>query len=405
MWSRLEFSSPDTQIDDLIAINDEMIIPQSLSDLFFISTWNKEHGYLDYNHNSLFSIMEYAKNDLNKYFFCDELQETKKIVCKALSYEEDINLHTSEIAIFNNGTSAIFNILFCLKTYGIKSALLISPTYFTNIKVLKSLNVKSLFFLLKENDGFNYDMEKINTLVKQFNIDLIIVTDPLFGVGKSISQDNYQDLFKISRDNNLWILIDYIYGGLEWNTPHVLCNSWLIKHVKETPKAILCDSIAKKFFLNGIKYCFVYSNIELIKDLESQSVYVSGSLCFPQIRLVEKMLERQTLDYLKTMCDKIICSVSSNYTIVKTALLGTNIKIAQSDSGIFTLIGLPRKGFISINDIEIAKEIFVQSGILTIPHSRYNLKDLEYYFFRVNLAFSQGIIMKYISKLLLEFNN
>ena len=92
---------------------------------------------------------------------------------------------------------------------------------------------------------------------------------------------------------------------------------------------------------------------------------------------------------------KLLCSCSQK-----------GLLITKCKSGIFCLIGIP-KGLFEINktDDDISKIIMEKSNILTIPHSRYLMCSTYYYWFRVNLSYSQELLIPQIYKLLqIDFN-
>lgn len=170
--------------------------------------------------------------------------------------------------------------------------------------------------------------------------------------------------------------------------------------VLKSKYCILYESISKKIFLNGIKSAIIYSNPEIIRQINIDSEICQGGISFVQESLLNVIYEHRFKSSIIKTIQEAINYAQNNYNLIKTLLMDTDFLICKSNSGYFTLIAIPLKYFKNKDDKSIAKEICQKYNILTIPHSRYYFNLPNFYCFRVNLAQETFPLISGIKKLL-----
>ena len=368
---------------------------------FFISGWDKSEDIMNAPSN-LAEEAAHKQTGYNRYFFMSTIPEAKKRFCQDVFGVNDNNkINSNCISIAPNGTAGTFLSILAIKdVYGISNVLLISPTYYADINVVQTLGM-SLFFLQANPFCSNLiDFNKLEENILQNNIQLIIIIDPPLGTGIAIDMLTYSNIWNLARKYDIWVLIDYVYGGMEWERPVAIVNEKLLQMIIESPKAILIESISKRLFFNGAKNAVIYTNPRLVKVIEEMSESFIGSFSCVQYELFNQIYDRKNRQVVLMQIEKNIEYVKSTFELIKSTTLGYDILLSHANCGYFALIGVPIKRLGGLTDKQAAFCIADKTNILTIPHTRYLFDLKDYYCFRINLAMDRLSLVKSINLLL-----
>lgn len=384
----------DTGIEDLIEKANEETI--------FLSDWNKSDTILNFSDSIIDAAADKYRTYKNFYVFSDELQEVKKEFEECFS-DGTYKVNGTNYAIVSNGTSASFLALHAIqKKLGHIRALMISPVYFTYIRVLQDFKA-DMFYLEADMKKEEFlPMEAIEKEIKENDINLLIVNDPLFGSGISLSLNQYQHLGEICKKYNSYFYIDYIYGGMEWLQKAELQNYALIKYVVQNEHIVMTESLCKRIFLNGIKSGIVFANAEIIDDLEKTATSITGSMTYVQLEMFKELHKKENEQTIKDLIAETRRYCSETYQQLKTMLDGTKFDLLPCKSGNFCMMGVP-KASLKLSGNEAAAEIIEETNVLVLPHDRYLISSDEFFYFRVNLAVERNIIQEGVQKLLLKY--
>lgn len=385
----------DTNIDSLIdLINNETI---------FLSNWDTSKNELEFPDEIIEKALTESKRYKNCYAFSDEMDEFKPFYYSNLS-DNNSSEKIKKISIVSNGTTSTMLTLYSLKEkLGKLKVLLITPIYYTYIKILMKMNVE-IHYIQVDLNNISLPIIEIRKLISQKGINLLILNDPLFGMGISIKKHEYLELSGICNDLNCYFLIDYINGGLEWYEHTKTSNEFLVDISFNNKYIVFIESLCKRVFLNGIKNAVIIANEELSYTIEKNSVYLVGSIAYLQAIMFKQLYLYENKNVTISIINKNIAFCSRNYDIINNLLLLSNIKLLECNSGCFCLIGIPIKSQ-NQNSTEMSKEIFDKTNVLLIPHDRYLLFSDEYYYFRINLLLKQDYLINGIIKLKDIFDN
>lgn len=376
----------------------EIINPTKRNSSFFISDWDMRNPLFYDIPNCLTSDLNCKK--IKEYYFINEMSEYKDFFVSNQNLTEKSKDY---FAIFPNGTTAASITLDSLIYSQNASILLISPIYFTYIDILQQKDTNILFYQALNDYGKCFKIDEIYKIVCSSKIDIIILTDPLFGTGVSLSESDYKELSNLCIKLKITLMIDYIYGGMPWNIEN-------INLIKEQEFFCLCDdliilrSLSKNLFLNGAKTCLVYAPTNLIKQIEKESVFKIGSFSYSQINMFKNIYSKKNATDIRTLLCDIVTYCQKNYELILSIIASTDFNISPCQNGIFCLLGIPKKNFYSETDDEIAEQIENDINIITIPHSRYLFYSIDYYWFRVNLSLPQNELLSNINKLTLYYH-
>ena len=174
---------------------------------FFLSDWDLSAQ----NHKNIQQILNVAfgkgQNNAFRYLPADETYtELKYQILKHVSP----TIRSDNIALCSSGTSAIFaslNIL-CKR---IKKVLLCCPIYFLYYDILEFLDCEIVLYT--HNISTLIDINKVDEIIRDKGIEAIVITDPIFGIGLSISSDILHTLSALCLKYDIWLMVDGLYGG------------------------------------------------------------------------------------------------------------------------------------------------------------------------------------------------
>jgi len=388
-----EFAPLEFNIDEILDLNKK--------DTFFVSDWNKTEKLIDFPNNYLNPIKNNLVINKNRYYFSDEFQEEKYKFKNSIFKFYNKNINLNNFCILNNGTSGLFIIFLILKNLNNDKALVFTPTYFTHINVFNNIGIKCNFFNVNlVRTGMDIDFNRLENYIIKENINLLVVTDPLFGIGLSIGKENYEILISICKKYNIWIVIDYLYGGMEWDSDNHIFNECFFSFFEKYEKMVLVESISKRLFLNGMKWCIIYANNEIIQNIENLSVSFLGSLTCIQISLFHELYSMKNIKEINEIIHKNIINIKLCYEQIQAMLIGTDYFLSNSNSGYFTLMGIPYYRLNNTKGIKAAEFLAHKVKIITIPHERYGFILDDFYTFRVNLSLKKDELYYNISKML-----
>ena len=379
-----------------------IINPTLRSQKFFISDWDL-HNPQFYNIPSCFTNPTNLSEEIpaiKQYYFVNEMEIYKRYFAKNQKLPEEI---AKNISIFPNGTVAAYLILELLFEKGTLNSLLLSPTYFTYIDMLKKLHGSIYYYqVLDDNGNLKFDIAELEQQLISQRIELLIITDPLFGSGISLTEDFYTKIFNICHHLNIFIFIDYIYGGMPWNNNINLLSELNIFNHNEN--VFIFRSLSKNLFLNGAKTCLVYGPQRYISEIEKQSVYKLGSLSYKQLEVFLNLYSDNNKNIVETYIQNICNYCSINYEILSSLCVKTKVKLASCQGGMFCIMGIPKYCFRTLNDDKISEELSDKLNIITIPHSRYLFFSNKYYWFRINLSYPKEILLSNVNKIIQYIN-
>lgn len=380
-----------TDIKDILAL--------CKADSFFISSWDKSEHVLNFDKSILSdSINDYSH--INSYILSKDMGELKNIITKNFLCN-DIQLNDKYFTIVSNGTSAAFISLVQLFKCEVINFLFIGPIYFTYYQILNIFK-KNKFYLGIDlfSKNINIDLSNIEKEIENNNIEALVVTLPFFGSGISLELESIKKLIDLCDRKDVYLLIDYIYGNMKWNSQDYLHNYKLIDIVTKSKKCIMYESISKRIFLNGIKSSIIYSNDEIISKINQDSEICLGSLSYIQESLLNTIYNPINLSITTKSIKETLEYACNNYQLIRTMLMGTEILLSNANDGYFCLIAIPKYCFNNKEDKNIVSEIYEQCKIVTIPHSRYNYTKSGYYCFRINLVLETEKLLANIKKIL-----
>lgn len=365
---------------------------------YFISSWDKNDRILNIDAN-LVEQSIHQQEHKNTYIMSKDMDILKKQISSYLS-EQRIEISEGCITIVSNGTSAAFISLLQTFKRGATNFLFIGPIYFTYIHLLNIFRKKIYHYDVNLFEKITFDFTKLEKEIQKNSIHSLILIQPFFGSGIALNNSILEKFISLCEKQHIYLLIDYVYGNMEWDSFSHIHNTKLIQMACTSDFCILFESISKRIFLNGMKNAVIFSSKKFISDINIDSEICLGSISYIQESLLHTIYSSNNITNVNQFIINALDCASNNYDLLSSLILGTDLKLCKSTCGYFTLLGIPKIHFKSSKDQDIMNELYNKTGIVTIPHSRYYYNSSEYYCFRINLATDTYELLSAIEKLL-----
>lgn len=363
----------------------------------FLSDW-------DANFESIkmpkISFDEVTNRAIQKYYFWTDEENYKKNIIDYFKRTFSFEIPSETFTIAANGTSSLMIAMSALKEKGIQKILIFTPIYFSILNILDEMDFEVAEYNLSCENSFKIDFNKLENTVQTNNIEAIIINNPTFGTGIELTIEEIKKISSICNKYDIWFFMDYIYGGLPWDTDNnqnYIFNYPVYKAVHSANKHIFIESISKRIFFNGIKFALIFSQPDFMRRILRLSVFMVGSISIHQVELVKKIYSLPNHDELTYQIYKNAQEAQRNYMLIKNILKDSPCVLSDSMSGYFSIITIPKPE--NESDLIFAQKILNRTGVLTIPHSRYLLKNSSLYSFRINLLINRCDLINGVTKI------
>ena len=370
---------------------------QMFQQAYFLSDWNNTDAKRPYY---LFNqANEQVKKNIDTYFFpSDEIGQDK--IAQYNNSHRQTRISADNIVIASNGTSLLFFLIIDSVMNGNSVFLIFTPVYYTVIEIIRLFNLSAEIFEINfPYKQVNWDL--VNSIVQKRKINCLVITDPIWGSGLSLTNSDYKSLLKIANVNSCHIIIDNTRGGMKWNGKCNDAGCDVLGYIPNLKHFSIIDSPCKRLFLNGEKFAISYTEEKVKKRLDHLIEIISGSMSSIQVLLMQEIFKEESY---KETCETINANISkaiNNYELLNSALMGNNIVLSRPDNGYYAMLGLPRDTFEKQDDYHIFHELLFRFHTYSIPMSLSQCNNDQYYLLRINLLLPINTTIEVIRSLLL----
>lgn len=126
-------------------------------------------------------------------------------------------------------------------------------------------------FALDRAVGFQVDLEKLESVVRQGRYDMLIIVNPNNPAGTHIPRVRLEEMIsRLPRNTRIWMDEAYI--------DYVGANESLEKFASQSPNVIVCKSMSKVYALSGIRAAYLCANPGTLAVLQGHTAPWSVSL-------------------------------------------------------------------------------------------------------------------------------
>jgi aspartate/methionine/tyrosine aminotransferase len=174
------------------------------------------------------------------------------------------------ILVTGGAIAANFLVFYSLVEPG-DTVISIFPAYQQLYSVPKSLGAKVKLLILRENDQWLPDINKLSELVDK-RTKLIVINNPHNPTGSLIDTDSLKRICAVAEEAGAFLLCDETYRGL-----YVRPNDFVVSAVDISEKAIVTGSFSKSLSLTGLRLGWIAANSQIIEECKAHREYTTIS--------------------------------------------------------------------------------------------------------------------------------
>lgn len=288
-------------------------------------------------------------------------------------YQTEFPFTKDDFLITQGGTEA----LSLLYTYFNKilpkpfSALAFDPVY-ESYKYLPGI-FNTDFVSFSFEDDFSIDFEKLKVTCLENEVKVIFFGSPGNPFGKVWSKEEINSLLELSKQENIFIIIDAVYKELYYDQkPYIPLDQF-------NPNLFYTNSFSKLFSITGWRIGYLIAHQDHMQNIKSIHDYTG--LC------ASSVLQQAVVEYLKkydfgiSYVSNLREKLKNSYTYLSSELKKLGFQIPETKGGYFVWAKLPEK---YSDGFKFAIDLYDQEKVAVIPgeHFSENAKS----FIRLNIA-------------------
>ena len=143
----------------------------------------------------------------------------------------------------------------------------IVPTYQQHYSIPQSLGTKVNLVFLKEENNWLLDINELDYKVNR-NTKILCINNPNNPTGSVIPEYMMKEIIDIAKKNNVWILADEVYRGL-----NLTGNPYSKSFADMYEKGISVGSMSKTYSLPGLRVGWIAAREDLIDEINRHRQY------------------------------------------------------------------------------------------------------------------------------------
>lgn len=187
------------------------------------------------------------------------LMELRQAIAEKLKRENHVDYKATEVLVTVGLSEAVFAVLVALLEEG-DELLVPDPVWLNYINVPNLLGAKAVTYSLKEDNGYQMDLDEVRSKITPKTRGIVIVT-PNNPTGGVLEEDVLKELAEIAKANDLMVIADEIYERLVYDgAKHVSIAS--LPGMKE--RTFTMNGMSKAYAMDGWRLGYVAAPEEYI---------------------------------------------------------------------------------------------------------------------------------------------
>lgn len=239
-----------------------------------------------------YGMLKAIEEDKTVYTDNFGLLELRKEISKYLK-SKGINYEYDEICVTVGGSEALFSSLLSIINKGDK-VLIPTPAYPAYENIVKIIGGEVVNYEL--NDDFSLNFDILERLIKEEKIKYMLLSYPSNPTGAILSKNEYDNLIKLIKENNLTIISDELYEALCYDKYYSISMS---KDIIDN--IVYIGGFSKIFSITGIRVGFIATKKEKLHEIGKVHQYnVSCTNSIGQYGVLEGLKNGlHNVDYMK----------------------------------------------------------------------------------------------------------
>ena len=202
------------------------------------------------------------------------LMELRQAIADKLKRENNVDYKTTEVLVTVGLSEAVFAVLAAILEPG-DEILVPDPVWLNYINVPNLLGAKPVMYSLKEENGFQMDLEEVRSKITDKTRAVVIVT-PNNPTGGVLEEDVLKELADIAISNDLMVISDEVYERLVYDgAKHISIAS--LPGMKE--RTFTMNGMSKAYAMDGWRLGYVAAPEEYI--LTMNKFHQHNTTCAP----------------------------------------------------------------------------------------------------------------------------
>jgi aspartate/methionine/tyrosine aminotransferase len=235
----------------------------------------------------------------------------------------------------------------------------ILPTYQQHYSIPKSIGANVTTVFLKEENSWLPDLNELKSKVTQ-NTKIICMNNPNNPTGSVISDEMLNKIVDIARENDVYILCDEVYRGLEHNG--VVSKSI----VQLYEKGISTCSLSKIFSLAGLRLGWIVAPDDVMEKIIIQREYNTIS-----VSAIDDYFGAISIENKEKILSRNLPKILSGKKILLDWLSQENeIDCIEPKGGTTALLRYKK----DMKSVDLCKRLLSDTGVLFLPASTLEME-------------------------------
>ena len=327
---------------------------------------NLSQGFPDFeiDEKLIHCVEKSMKAGHNQYAPMPGLIQLRERIAEKIFKQYQIEYHPeSEITITSGATQAIFTAIAAFVKEE-DEVIIFTPAYDCYQPAIELVGGKPVFVQMKSPE-YKVNWDEVKKLISQ-RTRMIIINTPHNPTGTLLSEEDLQELDKITADSEIIILSDEVYEHIVFDE---LEHVSICKNKRLADRTLAVFSFGKTFHITGWKMGYCIGPKELMVEFRKVHQFNVFSSNHP--------LQHALAEYL-TDPDKYL-SLGGFYQnkrdVFLAAISNSRFKIIPSSGTYFQL--LDYSAITDENDVNFAERLVIEHGIAAIPVSVFYNSPLD----------------------------
>jgi len=316
-------------------------------------------------------LSKLATENLHQYAPGNGNNELLELLLK--KYQSEFIFTKNDFLILQGATEALSLLFIYFNKILPKSfsALAFEPVYESYNNLPQIFNTAFVSYPFQKD--LTVDFDKLENTCREKNVKIIFIGTPGNPFGKIWSKQEIDNLLKISKKLDIFVVFDAVYRDLYFEEePYIPLDQF-------NPNLFYVNSFSKKLSITGWRVGYLVAHQKHMKYIKPIHDYTG--LCAPSV------LQQAIVEYLKTnnYGQEYIASLreklKKSYTLLSTALKNLGFKVPETKGGYFVWAELPEKypdGF------KFAIDLYEEQRVAIIPGEHFSANAKNY--IRLNIA-------------------
>lgn len=235
----------------------------------------------------------------------------------------------------------------------------ILPTYQQHYSIPKSIGANVRCVFLKEENNWLPDLKELKAVINK-NTKLICMNNPNNPTGSVMPDDYLNEIVRIARENNVFILSDEVYRGQEH-------NGLISKSIADIyEKGISTGSMSKLFSLPGLRLGWIVVPDDVMEEIIKQREYNTIS-----VGLIDDYISALAIENKSKIMGRNLHKILEGKRVLKEWIdREKRINLVEPNGGTTALL----KYNVDIPSVELCKKLLKDTGVLFLPGSTLEME-------------------------------